>query len=394
MTEQEIRKGLNGVVADYTAVSKVNPETNSLLYRGYPVQELAEHCTFEEVAYLLWNGELPNEEQMAEFRGGCMANRDISEELIQVINFMPKDCHPMDVLRTAVSFLGTQDEYKFTPDADHLRSIGRQLLAKLPTIVATDIRRRNGQEYIAPSKEKGFSENFLWMVFGDGEGSPATIPSDIEAFEKTMILYAEHSFNASTFTARTITSTQADAWSAITGAIGALKGPLHGGANEFVMHHMEEIGDPAKAEEWCLNKLKNKELVMGFGHRVYKKGDSRVPTMEAALKKLAAEHPEKDAQKWVEMYDIMAKTMYENTSINIRPNLDFPSGPAYYILGFDIEFFTPLFVMSRITGWTAHIIEQYENNSLIRPLSAYNGCLLYTSPSPRDLSTSRMPSSA
>ena len=373
MTEQEVRKGLNGVVADYTAVSKVNPETNSLLYRGYPVQELSEHCTFEEVAYLLWNGELPNEEQMAEFRGGCMANRDISDELIQVINFMPKGCHPMDVLRTAVSFLGTQDEYKFTPDSDHIRSIGRQLLAKLPTIVATDIRRRNGQDYIAPSKEKGFSENFLWMVFGDEEGSPATIQSDIEAFEKTMILYAEHSFNASTFTARVITSTLSDLHSAVTGAIGALKGPLHGGANEFVMHHMEEIGDPANAEEWCLNKLKNKELVMGFGHRVYKKGDSRVPTMEAAFKKLAGEHPEKDAQKWVEMYDIMAKTMYDNTSINIRPNLDFPSGPAYYILGFDIEFFTPLFVMSRITGWTAHIIEQYENNSLIRPLSAYNG---------------------
>ncbi|OEY13408.1 bifunctional 2-methylcitrate synthase/citrate synthase [Corynebacterium sp. Marseille-P4321] len=373
MSDQEIRKGLNGVVADYTAVSKVNPETNSLLYRGYPVQELAENCTFEEVAYLLWNGELPNEEQLAEFRGGCMANRDIDEELIQIINFMPKDCHPMDVLRTAVSYLGTEDPEKFTPDSDHLRGIGRKLLAKLPTIVATDIRRRQGKEYIAPSKEKGFSENFLWMVFGDDEKSPANIPSDIEAFEKTMILYAEHSFNASTFTARTIASTMSDGWSAITGAIGALKGPLHGGANEFVMHHMEEIGDPAKAEEWCLNKLKNKELVMGFGHRVYKKGDSRVPTMEAAFKKLAAEHPEKDAQKWVEMYDIMAKTMHDNTSINIRPNLDFPSGPAYYILGFDIEFFTPLFVMSRITGWTAHIIEQFENNSLIRPLSAYNG---------------------
>lgn len=373
MADQDIRKGLNGVVADYTAVSKVNPETNSLLYRGYPVQELAEHCSFEEVAYLLWNGELPNEEQLEEFRGGCMANRDIDEKLIQIINFMPKDCHPMDVLRTAVSYLGTEDPEKFTPDSDHLRSIGRKLLAKLPTIVATDIRRRQGKEYIAPSHEKGFSENFLWMVFGDDEKSPANIPSDIEAFEKTMILYAEHSFNASTFTARTIASTMSDGWSAITGAIGALKGPLHGGANEFVMHHMEEIGDPAKAEEWCLNKLKNKELVMGFGHRVYKKGDSRVPTMEAAFKKLAAEHPEKDSQKWVEMYDIMAKTMYENTSINIRPNLDFPSGPAYYILGFDIEFFTPLFVMSRITGWTAHIIEQFENNSLIRPLSAYNG---------------------
>ncbi|OFT55604.1 citrate synthase/methylcitrate synthase [Corynebacterium sp. HMSC05H05] len=373
MTEQDIRKGLNGVVADYTAVSKVNPETNSLLYRGYPVQELAEHCSFEEVAYLLWNGELPNDEQLAEFRGGCMENRDIDEELIQVINFMPKDCHPMDVLRTAVSYLGAEDPEKFTPNSDHLRGIGRKLLAKLPTIVATDIRRRQGKDYIAPSKEKGFSENFLWMVFGDGENSPASIPSDIEAFEKTMILYAEHSFNASTFTARTIASTMSDGWSAITGGIGALKGPLHGGANEFVMHHMEEIGDPAKAEQWCLDKLKNKELVMGFGHRVYKKGDSRVPTMEAAFKKLAAEHPEKDAQKWVEMYDIMAKTMYENTSIKIRPNLDFPSGPAYYILGFDIEFFTPLFVMSRITGWTAHVIEQFENNSLIRPLSAYNG---------------------
>ena len=373
MTDQDIRKGLNGVVADYTAVSKVNPETNSLLYRGYPVQELAEHCTFEEVAYLLWNGELPNDEQLAEFRGGCMENRDIGEELIQVINFMPKDCHPMDVLRTAVSYLGAEDPEKFTPDSDHLRGIGRKLLAKLPTIVATDIRRRQGKDYIAPDKEKGFSENFLWMVFGDDEKSPANIPSDIEAFEKTMILYAEHSFNASTFTARTIASTMSDGWSAITGGIAALKGPLHGGANEFVMHHMEEIGDPAKAEQWCLDKLKNKELVMGFGHRVYKKGDSRVPTMEAAFKKLAAEHPEKDAQKWVEMYDIMAKTMYENTSINIRPNLDFPSGPAYYILGFDIEFFTPLFVMSRITGWTAHIIEQFENNSLIRPLSAYNG---------------------
>ncbi|AIJ32930.1 MULTISPECIES: bifunctional 2-methylcitrate synthase/citrate synthase [Corynebacterium] len=373
MSDQEIRKGLAGVVADYTAISKVNPETNSLLYQGYPVQELAENCTFEEVAYLLWHGELPDEAGREEFRNGCMTNRDIDEELIQVINFLPKDCHPMDVLRTAVSFLGTRDEYKFTPNSEHIRKIGTQLLAQLPTVVATDIRRRQGKDYIAPTKDKGFAENFLWMVFGDEEGSPATIKSDIEAFEKSLILYAEHSFNASTFTARTVTSTQADAWSAITAAIGALKGPLHGGANEFVMHNMVDVGSPENAEEWTLNKLKNKELVMGFGHRVYKKGDSRVPTMEAAFKKLAAEHPEKDAQKWVEIYDIMAKTMYENTSIKIRPNLDFPSGPAYYILGFDIEFFTPLFVMARITGWIAHIIEQYENNSLIRPLSAYNG---------------------
>ena len=373
MSDQEIRKGLAGVVADYTAISKVNPETNSLLYQGYPVQELAENCSFEEVAYLLWHGELPDEQGREEFRNGCMANRDIDEDLIQVINFLPKDCHPMDVLRTAVSFLGTRDEHKFTPDADHIRKIGTQLLAKLPTVVATDIRRRQGKDYLAPSHDKSFAENFLWMVFGDDEGSPATIPSDIEAFEKSLILYAEHSFNASTFTARTVTSTQSDAWSAISAAIGALKGPLHGGANEFVMHNMVEVGSPDNAEAWTLNKLKNKELVMGFGHRVYKKGDSRVPTMEAAFKKLASEHPEKDSQKWVDIYDIMETTMYENTSIHIKPNLDFPSGPAYYILGFDIEFFTPLFVMARITGWIAHIIEQYENNSLIRPLSAYNG---------------------
>ena len=373
MSDQEIRKGLAGVVADYTAISKVNPETNSLLYQGYPVQELAENCSFEEVAYLLWHGELPDEQGREEFRNGCMANRDIDEDLIQVINFLPKDCHPMDVLRTAVSFLGTRDEHKFTPDAEHIRKIGTQLLAKLPTVVATDIRRRQGKDYLAPSHDKSFAENFLWMVFGDEEGSPATIPSDIEAFEKSLILYAEHSFNASTFTARTVTSTQSDAWSAITAAIGALKGPLHGGANEFVMHNMVEVGSPDNAEAWTLNKLKNKELVMGFGHRVYKKGDSRVPTMEAAFKKLASEHPEKDSQKWVDIYDIMETTMYENTSIHIKPNLDVPSGPAYYILGFDIEFFTPLFVMARITGWIAHIIEQYENNSLIRPLSAYNG---------------------
>ena len=370
MTEQDIRKGLNGVVADYTAVSKVNPETNSLLYRGYPVQELAEHCTFEEVAYLLWNGELPNDEQLAEFRGGCMENRDIDEKLIQVINFMPKDCHPMDVLRTAVSYLGAEDAEKFTPDSDHLRGIGRKLLAKLPTIVATDIRRRQGKEYIAPSKEKGFSENFLWMVFGDEEGSPAANRADIEAFDKSLILYAEHSFNASTFAARVVTSTMSDTYSAIVAAIGALKGPLHGGANEAVMKNFLEVADPAKAEEWTKKKLANKELVMGFGHRVYKNGDSRVPTMEAAFKELAEQH---DQTQWVEMYDIMAKTMEENTSIKIKPNLDFPAGPAYHILGFDIEFFTPIFVMARITGWTAHIVEQNENNSLIRPLSAYNG---------------------
>lgn len=371
-TEQtpKIYKGLAGVVADYTAVSKVVPETNSLTYRGYPVQELARYCTFEEVAYLMWNGDLPTGDELRRFSAREKALRRIDRGLIDLVRAMPLSCHPMDVLRSAVSYIGAQDPEAYTKDSDHIRRSSLELMAKLPTIVALDIRRRRGEDYIEPSVKRGFAENFLYMVHGSEPGSPANDRADIEAFDKSLILYAEHSFNASTFTARVITSTMSDTYSAVTGAIGALKGPLHGGANEAVMHTMLEIGDPARAREYVEKKLANKELMMGFGHRVYKKGDSRVPTMEAAFKELAAKH---DGAKWVEMYDIMTQTVYENTSTHIRPNLDFPTGPAYYLLGFDIEFFTPIFVLSRITGWTAHIIEQNESNSLIRPLSAYNG---------------------
>ena len=366
----EIRKGLYGVVVDETAVSKVVPETNSLTYRGYPVQELARYCSFEEVAYLLWNGKLPGQESLIRFSAREKALRHLERHVIDLIMSMPLSCHPMDVLRTAISYIGSQDPEEYTKDSEHIRRTALELMAKIPTIIALDIRRRRGEGYIQPSRKKGFAENFLWMVFGDEEGSPATNRADIEAFDKSLILYAEHSFNASTFAARVVTSTMSDTYSAIVAAIGALKGPLHGGANEAVMKNFLEIADPAKAEEWTKKKLANKELVMGFGHRVYKNGDSRVPTMEAAFKELAEQH---DQTQWVEMYDVMAKTMEENTSIKIKPILDFPAGPAYHILGFDIEFFTPIFVMARITGWTAHIVEQNENNSLIRPLSAYNG---------------------
>ena len=351
-------------------MSKVVPETNSLTYRGYPVQELARYCSFEEVAYLLWNGKLPGQESLIRFSAREKALRHLERHVIDLIMSMPLSCHPMDVLRTAISYIGSQDPEEYTKDSEHIRRTALELMAKIPTIIALDIRRRRGEGYIQPSRKKGFAENFLWMVFGDEEGSPATNRADIEAFDKSLILYAEHSFNASTFAARVVTSTMSDTYSAIVAAIGALKGPLHGGANEAVMKNFLEVADPAKAEEWTKKKLANKELVMGFGHRVYKNGDSRVPTMEAAFKELAEQH---DQTQWVEMYDVMAKTMEENTSIKIKPNLDFPAGPAYHILGFDIEFFTAIFVMARITGWTAHIVEQNENNSLIRPLSAYNG---------------------
>lgn len=364
----DVRKGLYGVISDYTAISKVMPETNSLTYRGYPVQDLVEHCSFEEVIYLLWHGELPTTAQLREFNTRGRSYRSLDPGLISLIHSLPLNCHPMDVLRTAVSYMGTKDPDPFTRDVAHVMRIGHNLLAQLPMVVAMDIRRRWEDDIIAPDPDKGIAENFLSMVFANASGSVANNPEDIRDFERSLILYAEHSFNASTFTSRVITSTRADAYSAIAGAIGALKGPLHGGANEFVMHTMLDIDDPTKAGEWVGKALDNKSLIMGFGHRVYKNGDSRVPSMERSLRALANRHR---ASKWVHMYEEMQSVMEERTGI--KPNLDFPAGPAYYILGFPVDFFTPLFVLARLAGWTAHIVEQYENNSLIRPLAAYNG---------------------
>ncbi len=364
----EVRKGLYGVVSDYTAISKVMPETNSLTYRGYAVEDLVENCSFEEVIHLLWKDELPTADQLREFNKKGRSYRFLDAGLITLIHSLPANCHPMDVLRTAVSYMGTKDPEPFTKNSDHVRSIGHNLMAQLPMVVAMDIRRRREQEIIAPDHDKGIAENFLSMVFGNEDDSVANSPEDVRDFEKSLILYAEHSFNASTFASRVITSTRSDAYSAISGAIGALKGPLHGGANEFVMHTMLDIDDPHKAEDWVSRALDNKDLIMGFGHRVYKNGDSRVPSMEKSLRSLANRHR---AAKWVNMYENMQAAMDARTGI--KPNLDFPAGPAYYILGFPVDFFTPLFVLARTAGWTAHIVEQYENNSLIRPLAAYNG---------------------
>ncbi|MGN5236267.1 bifunctional 2-methylcitrate synthase/citrate synthase [Rhodococcus sp. SJ-3] len=358
-----IYKGLAGVVVDTTAISKVVPETNSLTYRGYAVQDLAAHCSFEQVAYLLWNGELPTDAELALFMQRERAERRADRSLLALVAKLPESCHPMDVVRTAISYLGAEDpaEADSTPAANRAKSL--RMMAVLPTIVAADHRRRHGLDPIRPHHSLGFAENFLSMCFGS-----VPEPEIVKAFEVSLILYAEHSFNASTFAARVVTSTMSDIYSAVTAAIGALKGPLHGGANEAVMHDMLEIGEPERAEEWMRGKLTRKEKVMGFGHRVYKHGDSRVPTMKQAFLDVAA-HTGGD--KWARMYDILEKTMADATGI--KPNLDFPTGPAYYLMGFDIEVFTPIFVMSRITGWTAHIIEQSESNALIRPLSEYTG---------------------
>ncbi|MGW1737913.1 bifunctional 2-methylcitrate synthase/citrate synthase [Nocardia sp. NPDC001965] len=358
-----VYKGLAGVVVDTTAISKVVPETNSLTYRGYAVQDLAAHCTFEQVAFLLWYGELPTDAELERFQQQERASRRADRSLLSLVAKLPDTCHPMDVVRTAISYLGAEDPDEDDNSAAANRAKALRMFAVLPTIVAADHRRRRGLDPITPHAQLGHAENFLNMCFG-------TIPARelVKAFEVSLILYAEHSFNASTFAARVVTSTLSDIYSAVTAAIGALKGSLHGGANEAVMHHMLDIDDPDRAAQWLRDRLAAKEKVMGFGHRVYKNGDSRVPTMKRAFLDIAAAT---DGRKWVRIYDILERTMDEATGI--KPNLDFPTGPAYHLLGFDIEIFTPIFVMSRITGWTAHIIEQGESNALIRPLSEYVG---------------------
>ena len=361
MSGEPVYKGLAGVVVDHTAVSKVMPETNSLTYRGYPVQDLAAKKSFEEVAFLLLNGELPDAAQLEAFSREERAARPLPTQVSRLLELLPVHAHPMDTVRTAMSLLGATD-LVVRPDASQLEQ-AVFLLGKMPTVVAADFRRRNGQAAIEPDLSLSFADNFFHMCFGQ---VPA--PEIVRAFEVSLVLYAEHSFNASTFTARVVTSTMADLYSACTAAVGALKGPLHGGANEAVMHMMLEIGDPAVAADWLRERLARREKVMGFGHRVYKQGDSRVPTMKAALKQVAEAT---GGQKWLTMYGELENVMVSEKGIH--PNLDFPAGPAYYLMGFDIPMFTPMFVMSRITGWSAHVMEQAASNALIRPLSSYTG---------------------
>ncbi len=363
MTAPEIWKGLAGVTVDTTSISKVMPETNSLTYRGYAVQELCEKKTFIEVAYLLVYGELPDAHQLGIFKAAEKNQRHISAALLSILANLPPNTHPMDALRTGVSVLGCEDEriWDSSPETNLDKYIG--LLAKIPLIIAAAYRHSIGQAFIAPDANLDFCENFFNMCFGKVPAAQV-----IKAFDVSLILYAEHSFNASTFTARVISSTTSDIYSAVVGAIGALKGPLHGGANEQVMHMLKEVGSAANAEKWMQEALAQKKKVMGFGHRVYRNGDSRVPTMKKYATAMADFTGEK---QWIEISAILERVMVEEK--NIYPNLDFPAGPAYYMMGFEIEMFTPLFVMSRIAGWAAHIFEQNADNKLIRPLSAYVG---------------------
>ena len=364
MTEgSSLIRGLEGVVAAETALCDLDGAHGRLAYGGYDIDELARQATFEEVAYLLWHGELPKAGQLDQFTIGLIAARPIPDALAKTFALLPKKTDPMRVLQAAVAILGMDD-----PDAtDNWRAANVRKATRLTSQMATAIcahhRIRQGQEPVPPARDLGHAANFLYMLTGQRPSSPAA-----KAFDASLTLYAEHELNASTFTTRVVTSTQSDMHSAVAAGVGALKGPLHGGAGEAVMHTLFEIGEVANVDRFSEQAVATKRRLMGFGHRVYKAGDPRA----AILRGMAEEACRQSGQfKWYEM----AVKLHEriNAAKGLIPNVDFYSAPLFYSLGIPVDLFTPVIAAGRIAGWTANIIEQYEDNRLIRPRGDYVG---------------------
>lgn len=352
--------GLEGVIAGESAISTI---VGGLRYRGYPVTELAEKCSFDEVAYLLLHGELPTSKELKEFTKRVAGARQIPPALSNLLKALPKDAIPMDAVRSAVSVLASYDpDVTDNSPAANLRKAER-LLGQIPVAVAEQFRYAKGKEAIKARSELSHAANFLYMLTGK-EASPA----DVKAFDVSLILYAEHEFNASTFTARVVCSTESDLHSAIVAAIGALKGPLHGGANEKVMDILREAGTPEKAEQWLKDALARKRKIMGFGHRVYKTGDIRARVLKEYAKKAAEATGNSKYEAIAEVMEV-----FMEREKNLLPNLDWPAGRLYNAMGLEIPLYTPIFVMSRITGWSAHVMEQLGRNRLIRPRGLYTG---------------------
>jgi len=360
MSEPIYSPGLEGVVAGETAVSTIE---GGLRYRGYPVGELVENAGFDEVAFLLLHGNLPNRFQLAGFQRRLAAARSLPHPLLDLLRVLPPAIHPMDVVRTSVSVLAHYDPE--TEDGSHEANLRKaeRLVAQIPVAVAAHYRLSRGMEAVPARPDLGNAANFLWMLRGQ-----ETRPDNVRALDVSLILYAEHEFNASTFTARVTCSTLSDLHSAIVAAIGTLKGPLHGGANEKVMEILEAAGSPERAEAWLRQALARKDRIMGFGHRVYKTGDVRAGILKPYARK-AAEAA--GVTHWEETAEIIERILGEEK--HLFPNLDWPAGRLYYALGLEIPLYTPIFVMSRVTGWSAHFIEQHEHNRLIRPRSRYTG---------------------
>jgi citrate synthase len=364
MTEgSQLIRGLEGVVAAETKLCDLDGANGRLAYAGYNIDDLARKATFEEVCYLLWHGELPTTAQLAELRAALVAARPIPGDVIKAFALMPKDTDPMRVLQAAVAMLGMSDPE--TTDNSHAANIRKavRLTSQVATAICAHHRVRSGQAPVPPASDLSHAANFLSMLTG-------ARPSDVvaKAMDASLTLYAEHELNASTFTARTIVSTQSDMHSAVAGGVGALKGPLHGGAGEAVMRALMEIGEVANVEAWADNAIATKRRLMGMGHRVYTAGDPRA----AILKGMAEEACRQSGQfKWYEMAVKLHTRV--NAAKKLIPNVDFYSAPLFYSMGIPVDLFTPVIAAGRIAGWSANITEQHDDNRLIRPRADYIG---------------------
>ena len=362
----EYREGLEGVVAALSMISSIDGENGILLYRGIPIEQLAEHSTFEETSYFLLYGSLPQRQELVEFENKLQSRRQLQPALLELIRTFPPAANAMDLLRTSVSALGLYDSDPANNTAEKNLDRAIDLIAAFPTIVAAIQRRQSGKDFVAPRPDLNHAANFLYMVNGEAPTEYAARVLDV-----ALILHADHGFNASTFTSRVVISSLSDMYAAITAAVGSLKGPLHGGANSEVMTTLLKIGSIEKVEAYVLERLKNKQKVMGFGHRVYHTYDPRA--------RLLSQYSQKLAQltgnaKWFDMSkkveEIMVREVGEK---GIYPNVDFYSATVYYYMGLDQDLFTPIFAVSRIAGWTAHVLEQLQNNRLFRPRAIYPG---------------------
>lgn len=359
-----INKGLEGIVAFSTTKSFIDGQQGVLIYAGYDIDTLAENATFEEVCFLLWHDRLPNQSELDELNSQLRSKRALPKPLLNYIKSTSSSAEPMSVLRTAVSMLADFHKKEVDKAEEFRLNKAISIAAKIPTIIAAFDRARNGKNIVEPLNEGSTAFNFLYMLNGEEPGEQAEKTMDL-----CLILHAEHGMNASTFTGRAICSTESDMYSAITGSIGSLKGPLHGGANQAVMNMLLDIektnSDPA---EYIKERLSGKEKIMGFGHRVYKTMDPRARILRGMSKKLSEETGHIKLYEWSET---ILKTMKDEK--NIDPNVDFFSATVYYSMGIKPDLFTCIFAMSRVSGWTGHYIEQAENNRLVRPRALYTG---------------------
>ncbi len=360
---QTPKAGLEGVVACESAICFVDGESGRLLYRGYDVPELAAKSTFEEVAYLLWFGRLPGRIELEAFLDGFTGSIELPIRTVMILRMFPRAATPMEVLRTAVSSLGHWDPDSGNTSLDACLRKAQRLTERIPLLVTAHQRLRNGHEPLHPVPGKSIAHNFLFTLHGKEPD-----PEFVRVLDAALILHADHELNASTFAARVTAATMSDMYSSVTSALGALKGPLHGGANEQVMQMLMDIGDPVKAEKWVLDALERKVKVPGFGHRVYRTEDPRAAVLRQYAQELAARTGE---SRWFEISSEIERVMLANTKV--FPNVDFYSATCYHSIGIPIELFTPVFACSRVVGWTAHILEQWSNNRLIRPRAEYRG---------------------